>query len=276
MGVDLVMKSSLVRKTLDNITVLLVAFENFDNYINKRNKEYELVKKDNLKTEISQPKKFRFGVNSLYSSASRIETDNFNCFNVEKIFNKTSNNKEMEKGNKFNLNKNKNTITNFQKNNENYMGFNIKPYSEENYGTQRTNRLNFEKMKNENINNNKLPPVLNTESNFRQSEDKRNNLFKNIFNANDENMKYLNKIGMNEYMNRTNKIPIKLNSFENKKFSNQEEDDISEDSNTISFDNIENVCESSDFKSKYNHEKTFKNFEEDNKITANTNHQTEI
>ena len=36
MGVDMIMKSSLMRKTLDNITVVMVAFHNFENEVNKR------------------------------------------------------------------------------------------------------------------------------------------------------------------------------------------------------------------------------------------------
>ena len=35
-GVDMIMKSSLMRKTLDNITVVLVAFKNFEEEINQR------------------------------------------------------------------------------------------------------------------------------------------------------------------------------------------------------------------------------------------------
>lgn len=37
LGVDMIMKSSLVRRTLDNVTVLLIAFQNFENTINNYN-----------------------------------------------------------------------------------------------------------------------------------------------------------------------------------------------------------------------------------------------
>jgi serine/threonine protein phosphatase PrpC len=37
LGVDMIMKSSLVRRTLDNVTVLLIAFQNFENTVNNYN-----------------------------------------------------------------------------------------------------------------------------------------------------------------------------------------------------------------------------------------------
>lgn len=182
MGVDLIMKSSLVRKTLDNITVLFVAFENFENFINKRNKEYEIYQKQNLKTDVNinntnipsiGPRK-----NTNYSSTSRAQTETENL----------------------NLNNN---------------------------------------------NNNKLPLVLNTEVNFRKSENKKNR-FKNIFNEGDEftnnnNNKNLNNI--NNKKESSHKMPNRKFYLEKKKLHSKNiEENYNNNKNLneeISFDHIE-------------------------------------
>jgi phosphosulfolactate phosphohydrolase-like enzyme len=45
-GVDMILKSSLIRKSLDNVTCVMIAFDNFDNICNKKDK-YS-IKTDNL------------------------------------------------------------------------------------------------------------------------------------------------------------------------------------------------------------------------------------
>lgn len=48
-GVDMILKTSLVRKTLDNITCVLLAFENFEKQLNSsKYKEYRSVNKSKV------------------------------------------------------------------------------------------------------------------------------------------------------------------------------------------------------------------------------------
>jgi hypothetical protein len=293
MGVDLIMKSSLVRKTLDNITVLLITFENFDNYLNKKRREFDIIKYENLniKTEVSQSNKKRLDSlgndNNIISSSSKIlETENHHSINVDRLLNLSSRNsmdKEDKKNFQLNKNKYKNTLSNLKidSNKKSFIQDNNK-----NHGGQRIVKINFDKLKIENITNNvnyninrKLPPVIvmNTENNFRESDDKKINLYKNIFNL-DEKKRRLNKLSLNDLKNNSKKIPIpiKLISLENKRstsinvnfdsrnknhvnddieiYNNNNFDDEDEYSNIISFDKIEDrVLDNNDFKSKYFH-----------------------
>lgn len=266
MAVDLIMKSSLVRKTLDNITVLFVAFENFQNYVNFR--EHDFFKKENLRTEISQSKNLSNNKkDNPMSSSTRVNTDNIHSINVDKIFNSPQKNKNKNLSSTNNGKKEgviKNTHTNFNKK-DNYMIFNTKPYLDENVKDEKFDKMKLEKLKtdsNQNNANYKLPPVLNTETNFRQSDNKRINYFKNMFNG-DESRKNSNRLSLNDFKDSTNKLPIKVISLDNKnsQMKNIEDHSEDEDSNKFSINHFDEKYES-DFKSKYNHENMVKKFEE--------------
>jgi len=169
MGVDLIMKSSLVRKTLDNITVLFVAFENFESFINKRLKDIEGYKKENLKTEETKlSRKISEGKDNSIYSALRVETEN--VINSDRIFNKISRNKDIDnkdniknKGNRTRINI-KSIETDLYKK-EISSGFDVMPCLENNFGSPKRNKIVIDKIKNEK--KNRLPPVLYTENNFR-------------------------------------------------------------------------------------------------------------
>jgi hypothetical protein len=180
MGVDLIMKSSLVRKTLDNITVLFIGFENFENFINKKLKDIEGYKKENLKTE--EPKlsrKISEGKDTNYISTSsiRMKTENI-VINSDEIFNRTSKNKEFDHkdgygngiGIKIKANKLRINIDSIEadiNNKEISSGFDKKSSMENplNLNSPKRNKMVLDKIKNDNIN--KLPQVLYTENNFR-------------------------------------------------------------------------------------------------------------
>jgi hypothetical protein len=55
MGIDLIIKSSLVRRTLDNVTAVLIAFQNFENYFNGQSTPTQKTDK-NYKTSFVEPK----------------------------------------------------------------------------------------------------------------------------------------------------------------------------------------------------------------------------
>ncbi len=187
MGVDLIMKSSLVRKTLDNITVLFVGFENFENFINKKIKDIEGYnnKKEILKTEDPKlSKKISEGKdvsNCASGSGMRMKTENI-VIDSDEIYNKTFKNKEFDykdgfkngKGividikNKANKTRKNLEIIDIDINNKEISsGYDIKSSMENplNLNSPKRIKMVLDKIKNDNIN--KLPQVLYTENNFR-------------------------------------------------------------------------------------------------------------
>lgn len=255
MGVDLIMKSSLVRKTLDNITVLFVAFENFDNYVNRRNKEYEIYLKETTNTEekltpSSNNDTRMNNMQNTITSNSRVDTE---------ITNFNNGNNNSEKNSTYNENKeigNFNMLKTSQKSTKICINRNSNIYKDENTtATDFMKRLNFEKVKNDTAKI--LPPVLNTESNFRQSDGKRNNIYKSMF-KDEELKKNFNR----RSLDKKEKIPFKkIFSLEKRKFNSKYLDE-NEDSNKFSSDN--NNLQSSDYKSKYHHEKIVKRIDDVN------------
>jgi len=77
-SVDLIMKTSLLRKSYDNITLLIVAFENFEKKIESIFKEHEKSKYPNKFLRTND-----FDLNKLNSSKSliRVETENYTSKN---------------------------------------------------------------------------------------------------------------------------------------------------------------------------------------------------
>ena len=112
-GVDMIMKSALVRKTLDNITTVMVAFENFENKINEliavcKNNEYERFTTEpsyhNNKYEDVQIKQYKQIVNATWKRfsppTSSKDIMKGNCNDVK---NKASSNKQLPKRNGFTI-----------------------------------------------------------------------------------------------------------------------------------------------------------------------------
>lgn len=288
MGVDLIMKSSLVRKTLDNITVLLIGFENLENFIINRNKEKDKeqreldnYKHNTLKTEETKLKRKSSEGKDISSSLTRLETDNI--ISSDKIYNKTSRNLMDFEGNNSKEKKNKNKLNNFKGTTGNdffntnkkdkkeistgFAGFEVTPMNENtlSFGSPKRNRIVLDRIKNDKINLNKLPPVLYTENNFREmnnNENNKNNIYRSsIYNSNTENKNgHFEKLKIFG-MENSKKIPIKVISLNSKKTgnnnNNEEENNISSDNEyfeQIEENNFGNL-EPKNFKSKIPQEK---------------------
>ena len=237
MGVDLIMKASLVRKTLDNITVLMIAFENFETFINTRNKEFDTYKKEKLLTEELHIKKILNEGKDISSSALRVETENI--LNSNNPFNKTYKLKEENENLK---NKGNKTKVNFKSTEVDFLK------------TQSSDPKGGSPKKN-NLKGNKLPPVLYSENNFRESDN--SNFKKSVYNNEDlkKNI-YYDKLNMGGVPSK--KVPIKVIK---KDYDNEND---SEDM----FEQVEeNAFGTTDFKSKYNHEKNRMKKNDDEKIT---------
>lgn len=254
MGVDLIMKSSLKRKTLDNVTVLLIVFENLENFLKKKFKDIDIYKKENLKTEETRQKRMSCDGKDISSSATRVETDNF--ISTDKIYNKTYKNfkdsdKDLLKKSKKNKISFKNTLNDF-----NRRDFEIIPNSDSKFKSPKRNRVVLDKIKNDK--GNKLPPVLYTENNFRESENNKNNFFRNyLYSSVDDFKKNSNSGQFDKFkigQDSSKKIPIKVISLNSKKKNNNnfnnnyEEEDSDADLNDA---NEENKFTSRDFKNKF-------------------------
>jgi hypothetical protein len=111
-GVDMIMRSALVRKTLDNITTVMVAFENFENKVNElialNKHEYERFTTEPSynggNTNDGQIKQYKQIVNATWkrfsppTSSKDIMKGNYND-----VKNKASSNKQLPKRNGFTI-----------------------------------------------------------------------------------------------------------------------------------------------------------------------------
>lgn len=69
LGVDMVMKSSLVRRTLDNVTILLVGFQNFESIFNEQS---------NIKSQDKLTPKSSFYLSNAIENKEHLLTDTGN------------------------------------------------------------------------------------------------------------------------------------------------------------------------------------------------------
>ena len=114
-GVDMIMKSALVRKTLDNITTVMVAFENFENKVNELitlcKHEYERFTTEpsyhggnNSNTNDGQIKQYKQIVNATWKRFSPpTSSKDIMKGNHNDVKNKASSNKQLPKRNGFTI-----------------------------------------------------------------------------------------------------------------------------------------------------------------------------